>query len=239
MTTMTSTVDELLLELEQRERAITPPPAAQGRVWANISPELSTNVLARQDDGKLDSPRPPASRLLIMTSVLGFGLLAAAHAHPLHDATNVQSLALAPEDVPPLPAVQVHTPLLDTRVDPNLAQHMDPAPRANEPSNEPPRERGRRPSELQIIVGIEQALDDGLLERALELVHVHEREHAKGRFIEERIALDARIRCRRGDVERGQAQAAALFRRFPRTIHESSVRHDCGILSLVAQPQHD
>lgn len=229
MTTMTYTVDELLLELEQRERAITPPPNAQSRVWAAIAREVPSG-LSRDDDVKPDNPKPTINRLLVMTSVLGFGLLAAAHAHPLHDATNVQALALAPDDVPQMPVVQVRTPLLDIRAEPNAAQRRDPAPRSSPRSSVPPHERGPRPSELQLITGIEQALDNGQLERALELVRVHEREHARGRFIEERVALEARVRCRKGDLDLGQTRAEALFRRFPRTIHESSVRHDCGLV---------
>lgn len=73
------------------------------------------------------------------------------------------------------------------------------------------------------------ALKRGDSNEVLALVAEHERDFAKGQFVEERRAAKARMLCRSGKLAAGKKEAERFAVRWPSSIHLAAVNQDCGL----------
>jgi hypothetical protein len=65
--------------------------------------------------------------------------------------------------------------------------------------------------------------------KVLALVAEHERDFAKGQFIEERRAAKARALCWSGKLAAGKREAESFASRWPDSIHLTFVNQACGL----------
>lgn len=92
--------------------------------------------------------------------------------------------------------------------------------------------------EVALMQAISTALKQQDSHKVLKLVAEHERDFAKGQFIEERHAAKARALCQSGKHSAGKKQAASFAVRWPDSIHLASVEQDCGLDEQAEKVTH-
>jgi outer membrane biosynthesis protein TonB len=156
--------------------------------------------------------------------------VAAVEAEPPQAPAPAEPEPAAPEPVQPEPA------------EPEPAE---PEPAAPEPESEPPKPAGatskvkvqpKAPAapksladEVALMQAISTALKQGDSSKVLSLAAEHERDFAKGQFVEEGRAAKARALCKSGKLAAGKKEADSFASRWPDSIHLTSVQQDCGL----------
>ncbi len=255
---MTHPMDDLLAQLEAAERS-TPVPTAETseRVWAAVESRLSDGPPPPPlDEAPLFPPGASGVGLTLLKIVGGLAVLGAiglgasalwpAGGMPEPDAPEpLPPVAVAePAPIPEAPHAPASEPVVvpETILEPAPEPADEPAPEvAQEPEPAPKTPARPGPSktkaeapktladELALMQSITASLKANDASTTLRLVREHERDFPTGQFVEERRAAKARGLCRKGKASAGRKEADRFEKRWPKSIHLSAVREDCGL----------
>jgi hypothetical protein len=250
-----TTPEQLLERLEAVERASPGPPNEAGeRVWAAIEHRLGNGPAPPDlDDGPLLDPTPELGAAtstgsssmvlkvvgaLAIVGVVGGGLALVLGRDPAPDRVTVDDSSDTPASTSPeprepevvipepvTPAPEVVTPEPEV-VAPKPAKLTTSKPK---PRSKPPVQAKSLADEVALMQALSTALKHGDSSKVLALVAEHERDFAKGQFIEERRAAKARALCQSGKLAAGTKEAERFATRWPSSIHLAAVDQDCGI----------
>ncbi len=255
-----SRASSLLDELEQAERAATgPPPEVADRMWSAIARRLAQEGPPPEQptSGPTPEPGPVAESVGVGVKPKGFvgpsgpkglvglaltsavvGLLAwSLREGDAPEREDGLELVVEPEaatpEAPPWPRAVIPTQIPQTR--PRLepgAQHVE---RIEAPVRAKPAASKREIGELELMYAIEAALADRDSTKALSLIAKHRRDFPNSKFVQERLATEARALCLGGDAA-GWIKAEQFARRWPKSIHVAAILDACAPVAEQQSP---
>lgn len=164
---------------------------------------------------------------------------------PHADASSASEVEVEPPTVAALPGSH-EIPAIPPAISEPNTRPPAPVSAASEPERDrvtQPRVRARKPGttseptpslgrERELIEQVHAALAEGDTATARARLDTHARDYPDGVFVQEREALDAIVRCKAGELERGRELADAFLRAHPHAVLGARVRRTCKLVEI-------